>query len=99
MCGGDPFYSAKEVMEFVNILKQEIPYINMWSYTGFTYEEILNGKDLSMISLLKECDVIIDGMFVESKKDLTLPFRGSANQRIIDVKKSLRQGTIVKLME
>ena len=86
LCGGDPFCSAKEVSNFCNIVKQELPNLNIWAYSGFTYEEILN--DTEMTNLLNYCDVLIDGPFIESLKDLPLKYCGSSNQRIIDVKKS-----------
>jgi anaerobic ribonucleoside-triphosphate reductase activating protein len=97
LCGGDPFYSAKEVIEFIKLFKLNKPDINIWSYTGFAYEEILNSNDIYMVELLKLCDVIIDGKFIEELKDLTLPFKGSKNQRIIDVKKSLEQGKVIEI--
>lgn len=93
LCGGDPFYSAIEVAEFVQKLKDKKE-MSIWAYTGFTYEEILEDSD--MFRLLKQCDVIIDGMFEEDKKDVSLQYRGSSNQRIIDVQESLKQG-LVKL--
>ncbi len=97
LCGGDPFYSAKEVMAFLKLLNKYIPNINIWSYTGFTFEEILNGNNQDMIELLKLCDVLIDGRFIEEQKDLTLRFRGSKNQRIILVQESLQSNKIITL--
>jgi anaerobic ribonucleoside-triphosphate reductase activating protein len=94
-CGGDPFFSVYDMINFITLIRNEIKDINIWSYTGFTYEEIIN--DSKMIELLKLCDVIIDGKFVEELKDLTLPFKGSKNQRIIDVKKSLEQGKVIEI--
>lgn len=85
LCGGEPFANKnwKDVLSFVKLLKQEIPNINIWSYTGYTIEELL---ELPQIELLNEIDVLIDGQFVEELKDLTLKFRGSSNQRIIYLK-------------
>jgi anaerobic ribonucleoside-triphosphate reductase activating protein len=97
LLGGDPFYSAKEVIEFINLLKLKASHLNIWSYTGFTFEEILNSKNKDMIELLKLCDVIIDGRFINEQRDLTLPFKGSKNQRIIDVKKSLEINEIIEI--
>jgi anaerobic ribonucleoside-triphosphate reductase activating protein len=96
--GGDPFYSAYEVMEFVKKLKQEIQDINIWSYSGFTFDEIINSNDLYMIELLKNSDVLVDGEFIETQRDLTLPFRGSKNQRIINVKESIKQNKIIEFI-
>jgi len=101
LSGGDPMFSAKELVEFIEFAKSELSDINfdVWCYTGFTYEMIRNSNDPDTIDLLKLCDVLVDGKFILEQKDITLSFRGSANQRIIDVKKSLRQGTVIKLME
>lgn len=93
LCGGDPFYSAKEVVKFIQLLKSYQQNINIWSYTGFTFEEII--KDKNMLELLKYCDVLIDGQFIEDQKDLILKFKGSRNQRIIDVQKSLKEHKII----
>lgn len=65
--------------------------------SGYTYEEILENEKRT--ELLKLCDVLVDGRFVEELKDLKLKFRGSSNQRIIDVKKSMEQGKVVLFME
>lgn len=67
----------------------------MWAYTGFCYEELLTDQARRELALL--CDVIVDGRFVEQQKDLTLPFRGSRNQRLVDVKASIQAGSIVTL--
>ena len=66
---------------------------DVWMWSGHTFEELVERDD----KLLPLCDVLVDGPFVESKKDLTLAFRGSSNQRIIDVKKSLAEKTVVLL--
>lgn len=95
LCGGDPFFSASEVIPFIKTLKITIPIINIWSYTGFTYEEIINSNDNNKINLLKECNVIIDGKFIQELKDITLAFRGSSNQRIINVQESLKQERVI----
>ncbi|MBO5861357.1 MAG: radical SAM protein, partial [Alistipes sp.] len=68
----------------------------IWCYTGYRFEELL--KHPSRRALLEECDVLVDGRYVEAERDLSLHFRGSRNQRIIDVKQSLAQGEVV-LME
>lgn len=92
IAGGDPFFSANEVSEFIQRLKSSVPDINIWIYSGFTYDEILQNQDY--LSLLKLCHVLIDGRFVNEQKDLTLLFRGSKNQRIIDIHKSLESNSV-----
>ena len=95
LSGGDPVYSATEVKEFLQLLKTRIPTISVWMYTGFTYEEIFINPEQS--SLLTYCDVIVDGEFILEQRDMTLCYRGSRNQRIIDVKASLESGKVVEL--
>ena len=82
------------------LLKEKFPDKNIWCYTGFDFEKDIIGKmaPKSEITreLLKYIDVIVDGKFEEDKKDLKLQFRGSSNQRILDVKECLKSGKIVK---
>ena len=84
LTGGNPLESY-DLYEFILDLKKEIPNINIWIYSGFTLEEILLNEN--MLSILKLCDILVDGRFKIDKKDLTLAYRGSKNQRIIDIKK------------
>ncbi|MEY8349477.1 anaerobic ribonucleoside-triphosphate reductase activating protein [Bacillus cereus] len=82
--GGDPFFQAaevKKVAQEVKALKK-----NLWIYTGYTLEEIQSSQNNDMIELLHYGDVLVDGRFEIEKRDLTLPFRGSSNQRIIRLK-------------
>lgn len=60
---------------------------NIWIYTGFTFEQLLASRDPYIHELLRCCDVLVDGPFILAERDLTLPFRGSRNQRIIDLTK------------
>ena len=73
--------------------------LNVWVYTGFTFEEIITENHSPRIAFLKEIDVLVDGAYDEKKRNLTLPFRGSGNQRIIDVPASLKAGRAVLLNE
>ena len=93
--GGEPFAdnNTSEVLNFVKTLKQEIPDIDIWIYSGYTYEELIKNKD--KLSLLKEINTLVDGRFVESLKDIKLKFRGSSNQRIINVQDSLSEKKII----
>ena len=83
--GGDPFYSCRDMIDFLKLYKKEIPYHNIWIYSGFTYEEILNDKEKKELLML--CDVLVDGLYKEELRDITLKFRGSSNQRIINIDK------------
>lgn len=96
LLGGEPFEPKNQaaLLPFLKELKQKFPDKTVWCYSGYTFEtDILAGKlgnpDITkeMISLI---DILVDGKFVEEKKDLHLRFRGSSNQRIIDVQKSLK---------
>ena len=86
--GGDPMFQASQ---FYNLAKDIRKHTDktIWCYTGFTFDEIINGDDEDRIDLLKICDVLIDGKFEINKKNLSILYRGSNNQDVIDVKKSL----------
>lgn len=94
--GGDPFMQARSFAMLGKRIKEERD-VNIWTYTGYTWEELIHTgqNDLAFMELLAVTNVIVDGPFVESLKNLSLPFRGSGNQRIIDVKESLRLNDIV----
>ena len=85
--GGEPFQNAKELSEVVSQIRASTEK-SIWVYSGYTFEEICVVREMQ--GLLELCDVLVDGLFVEEKKDLTMRFRGSSNQRILDVKESLR---------
>lgn len=89
--GGEPFCQA----EALSCLAREIKELgkNIWVYSGYTYEELIDisKKDKYVDSLLHECDVLVDGKFEIEKKSMLLRFRGSKNQRIIDLKSSLNK--------
>lgn len=91
--GGDPMYSATAVAAFVRRLKTEVKDISLWIYSGFRYENILQNSE--MLELLKLCDVLVDGEFILEQRDMTLSYKGSRNQRIIDIQKSLTQKEII----
>ena len=90
--GGDPFYQPKAFAELARMIKFNTDK-TIWCYTGFTAEEIF--KDEKLMELLRWVDVLVDGRFEEDKKDPDLLFRGSSNQRLIDVRETLKNGNIV----
>lgn len=92
--GGEPFEDYNKEPVYNLLLKIRTALINkdIWIYTGFTYEELI--EDRMANNILNITDVLVDGPFVESLKNLSLRFRGSSNQRIIDLKKSTK-GNIV----
>ena len=89
--GGDPLYPANRaaVTDIARKVKEKFPDKTIWLYTGYLFEEI---KDLPIIQYR---DVIVDGKFIVVQKDLTLPWRGSVNQRVIDVQKSLKEDKVI----
>lgn len=93
LSGGDPFFqpiAAKEIADRVHALGKDV-----WCYTGYTLEEILDSNDKDKIALLKSIDILVDGRFIQSQKTLTESFRGSSNQRLIRVKETLERNEIV----
>ena len=97
--GGDPMYQPEACNEIAEYARNKG--LNIWVYTGFTFEQILKMSEKKPIykEFLEKADVLVDGKFVQSKKDLNLLFRGSSNQRLINVKKSLEKGQVVVLDE
>ena len=91
LSGGDPFFQPEAALEIARFAKSIG--LNVWAYTGFTYEALLSDK--SRLDLLKYVDVLVDGKFMIDKKSLNCKFRGSTNQRLIDVKKSMEAGWVV----
>lgn len=94
LTGGDPMYSSKELIPFIKRFKEEFPDKSVWLYTGFKWEEIL--KDNDMKELAELCDIIIDEPFILEQRDITLAFRGSRNQHIIDCKESFKQNKLIE---
>ena len=90
--GGDPFFQAEAFSELAARIKKETDK-TIWCYTGFLFEYLK--KNTLYYNLLKYLDVLVDGPFVQAKKNLMLRFRGSENQRILDVPRSLEQNTAV----
>ena len=106
--GGEPLANENvhDVLTLVKEIKHQYPDKEIWLYSGFKFETIINlvTDDLNterdyILNCRKEIlnyiDILVDGRFEEDKKDLTLKFRGSSNQRVIDVKKSLEQNKVV----
>ena len=91
--GGEPFSQAEGFAELAGILKAEG--YEVASYTGYTFEYLRDEGSEGQKKLLSMLDVLVDGPFFLEKKSFELPFRGSANQRIIDVQKSLASGQVV----
>ena len=105
LLGGEPFEEENQeaLLPFMKKVKSLYPDKNVWAFTGYIYDKdlILGGRKHTKDTddLLSLIDVLVDGPFIEEQKDITLKFRGSVNQRILDLKKTMESGKIVKLME
>lgn len=90
--GGDPFYSENitAVTGILSYIKKKHPDKTIWVYTGYSYENL---KDLPIMEYI---DVLVDGRFILALKDITLPYSGSSNQRIIDIPKSRETGEVIR---
>ena len=97
LSGGDPFVQPEACLEIAKYCHKVK--LNVWCYTGFTYEQLIKKSETEpvIMDFLKEIDVLIDGRFIEKLKSLEAKFRGSKNQRLIDVKETLKEGKVVLL--
>lgn len=93
LSGGEPLLqpeAALDLAKFAHSLG-----LNVWCYTGYEMEDIVRSATDSQWALMTEADVLVDGAYIESKRSLDLKWRGSSNQRVIDMKKSLEAGEVV----
>ena len=98
LLGGEPFEPQNQagVVELLRQVKRELPEKTVWAYSGYLFDrDILSGRLGDTREYLSYVDVLVDGPFIEAKKNLSLRFRGSENQRMIDVPASLAAGTII----
>ena len=98
LLGGEPFepQNQPDVVKLLRRVKAELPEKSIWAFSGYLFEkDILSGRLGDTAEYLSYLDVLVDGPFVEAKKNLSLRFRGSENQRLIDVKASLAEGKTI----
>ena len=101
LLGGEPFEpeNQKSLLPFVKRVRETYPDKTIWGYSGYTFDNELLGDSRAHCEctreLLEHIDILVDGEFKEDLKNLSLKFRGSSNQRIIDVQRSLRDGAVV----
>ena len=98
LLGGEPFEPENQgaIVELLRQIKREMPQKSIWAFSGYLFEkDILSGRLGDTREYLSYLDVLVDGPFVEAKKNLSLRFRGSENQRLIDVPKSLAAGKTI----
>lgn len=89
--GGEPFLQCEALCELADMVKAKG--LNIIAYSGYTWEQLMEKPDA--VKLIKKCKYVIDGPFVEEKKSLMLNFRGSSNQRIIDVERTLNENRVI----
>ena len=96
LLGGEPFEPQNQpaIVELLRRIKAELPAKSIWAFSGYLYEDIVSGKLGDTREYLRYLDVLVDGPFVQAKKNLSLRFRGSENQRLIDIPKTLTAGTV-----
>lgn len=97
LLGGEPMepVNINELLPFVKKIKEVYPDKTIWCYSGYTFEQLLNRNDENTNEFLRMIDVLVDGKFIEKLKDLSLRFKGSSNQRIINVPESLKEKEII----
>ena len=98
LLGGEPFEPQNQaaIVELLRQVKTQLPHKSIWAFSGYLFDrDILSGRLGDTSEYLRYLDVLVDGPFVQEKKNLSLRFRGSENQRLIDVKASLAAGEVV----
>lgn len=109
--GGEPLSEENldGVLDLVNEIRLSYPKKSIWLYTGYIWEKIIGirhenqfedlgngyGQLTKRAEIVMNCDVLVDGQYIDSQRDITLPYRGSSNQRLINIQQSLQKGEIV----
>ena len=105
--GGEPLAERNidEVLSLIKEIRISFPTKTIWLYTGYSYSEIFRGQSSCLSQeglnnfkrreIIKQCDVLVDGRYIDEQRNLTLAYRGSKNQRVIDVQKTLAQNKII----
>ena len=97
--GGEPLdeLNVAGVLEIIKAVKKEVPNKDIWLWTGYLLEDLLkrSEKDKNLLSILKSINILVDGQFIENQKELSLKFRGSKNQRVIDMVSTLKNNSII----
>lgn len=106
--GGEPLAEENldDVLDLVNRIRLSSPQKSIWLYTGYEFNEIFGGNQFEDLGngyckwtkradIVSKCNILVDGKYIDSQRDLTIPYRGSKNQRLIDIQQSLQKGKIV----
>ena len=104
LLGGEPMEPVNQrgLISLIRRIREELPQKTIWIYSGYVYEDFKDGGRAHCEvtdEILSLCDILVDGPFVEEKKNISLRFRGSENQRIIDLKKTRVEGKVILAME
>ena len=96
LSGGDPLYKGNvdTISPLITEIREKFPDKTIWMYTGYTFEELFNKGNEKLLECVKKCDVLVDGKFVEELKNVHLPYRGSSNQRLINIQQTLNRDHI-----
>ena len=100
--GGHPLepQNINTVNSLISDIKQQLPEKDIWLYTGFRLtDKHFIDQENHLFNVISQCDIVVDGAFEKNKKDLRLKWRGSTNQRVIDVKATIKQGKITEIKE
>ncbi len=93
--GGEPFSQPYDCAKIAKAVREKG--LNVWAYTGYTFEELSNSENAEVTEFLELCDVLVDGEFDLGLKNLSLKWKGSSNQRVIDVRQSLEKREVIEL--
>ena len=107
LSGGDPLFedNLDDVLDLVNEIRLSLPQKSIWLYSGYTWEQLFEDDEFDIKedicenqtrrAIVLSSDVFVDGRYIDSQRDITLPYRGSSNQRLIDTQKTLQKGEVV----
>lgn len=95
LSGGNPMDNIPEILHICRTVKEKFPDKDIWLYSGYTYEQLQQSE--TAMCVLEYVDILVDGPYIEEQRDITLKFRGSKNQRLINMKETLKQGRVVTL--
>jgi anaerobic ribonucleoside-triphosphate reductase activating protein len=95
LTGGNPMDNMPEVLHICRTVKERFPDKDIWLYSGYTLEQILQWE--VGVCILEYVDVLVDGAYIEEQRDISLKWVGSKNQRVINLKETLKQGKIITL--
>lgn len=108
LTGGDPLFenNLDDVLDLVNEIRLSFPKKTIWLYTGYKFEDLMKYEygmeyinnfnvDALRQAIISQCDILVDGRYIDSQRDISLRWRGSKNQRVIDCRQSLQQNKVV----